>query len=98
MKVLETIKGEDRGAIEFSESEISTSNSYMLFKERYFNLWTAGAYEFLWLFSKPDTGQPGLLPVGHGGRAEIPLVLDLRPLTAASYSAIFPDGYVTTDV
>jgi hypothetical protein len=44
VKVLKTIKGENRSTIELSTSEMATSNDNSIFKETYYNNWrTAGS-------------------------------------------------------
>src|SRR5262249_56093109 len=87
VKVLETIKGENRSSIEFTDSEINPSNGYSSFKERYFNSWKTGGYEFLWFLRKPEAGQSGFSPLRDGLSIvpQIALVRDVLPLTPRGY-------------
>jgi hypothetical protein len=94
VKVLETVKGENRSSIEFAEVTSTDSN----LEEQVYNNWRTAGYEFLWFIRKPATGQSASYPLLAGWDDEIPLVQDIRPLTPKPYSPIFQPAYLTAEL
>jgi hypothetical protein len=94
VKVLETIKGENRSSIEFADNTSTDSNS----TEQVYNNWRTGGYEFLWFLRKPSTGRSASYPLLGSWIDVIPLVQDIRPLTPKPYNPIYPPAYLTAEL
>ena len=94
VKVLETIKRENRSSIEFTDVTSTDSNS----KEQAYNNWRTAGAEFLWFLRKPSTERSASYSLLASWIDVIPLLRDIRPLTPAPYNPIFPPAYVTAEL